>query len=234
MDLDNVVVFKGNKNGISIIIDEKSEFDDIKKVMVRKIKQSKKFFGEAETVISFAGKELSDTQQNELIDVIKKESDLSILFVGDIKKLKTLEQIEVKPVDIGDKHVKNKRLFNKPKTHQEIADENRTYYHHGSVRSGQLLSYHGSIIVIGDVNSGGEVKAEGNIIVLGTLKGLCHAGCSGNDNCFVSALKFSPVQVRISTVIVSMPELSKDKKGLKDKPLYAYIENKEMFIKPLT
>lgn len=222
MDLDNIVVFKGNKDGISIIVDEKSEFDEIKKVMLRKVKESKKFFGDAKTVLSFAGKELSDTQQNELIEIIKKESDLSIIFVGDIKKSTKNEEAEKEIVE------------DKPKTNSELAAENKTYYHYGSVRSGQLVSYTGSVVIIGDVNSGAEVKAEGNIIVLGMLKGLCHAGCGGNDECFISALKFTPLQVRISTVIVSMPELSKDKKELKEKPLYAYIEDREMFIKPLT
>lgn len=232
MSLNNIIVFKSNHNGISIKLDSSCDFDELKEAFSKKVIEYKKFLGTTETAVSFTGRVLSDDEQNQLIEIISKESDLIISIVGDIRKIKKVEvdkDIIIPEVD---------------KTNIEFARENETYYHYGAIRSGQAITYSGSVVVVGDVNSGAEVTAQGNIIILGTLKGLCHAGCSGNDNCFISALNFIPMQVRISSHIVTMPEKPKSKvrriRNNKDKtpelciPLYAFIENNQISIIPLT
>lgn len=70
-----------------------------------------------------------------------------------------------------------------------------------TIRSGQFITYEGSIILLGDLNAGGEIKAEGNVIVFGTIRGRIHAGCGGNRNAFVMGYKFESARIFIAEEI---------------------------------
>jgi septum site-determining protein MinC len=78
---DNIVLFKGKKEGIFIILDAKVEFEQLKEVFSTKIIEAKKFFGEVKTSIIFQGRKLSDDEEQQLLDVISKQSNLNISFV---------------------------------------------------------------------------------------------------------------------------------------------------------
>lgn len=75
-----------------------------------------------------------------------------------------------------------------------------------TVRSGQVLRYAGHIVVLGDVNPGAEVIAAGDVLVWGRLRGVVHAGASGEDNAVVCALMLSPGQLRIGKHIARAPD----------------------------
>ncbi len=75
-----------------------------------------------------------------------------------------------------------------------------------TVRSGQVVHYPGTIVVFGDVNPAAEVIAEGDVIILGKLRGVVHAGASGNDNAVVGALILAPTQVRIGDQVARAPD----------------------------
>ncbi len=102
-------------------------------------------------------------------------------------------------------------------------------FHSGTLRSGQKLTSEGHLIVHGDVNPGAELKAAGNIVVLGTLKGIVHAGATGDRSASVSALVLSPTQIRIADVITRAP----DEQALPDGPETAYIMQDRIFIESL-
>jgi septum site-determining protein MinC len=75
-----------------------------------------------------------------------------------------------------------------------------------TVRSGQVVRYPGTVIVMGDVNPGAEVIAEGDVIVWGKLRGVVHAGASGNESAIVGALILMPTQLRIGGFIARAPD----------------------------
>lgn len=75
-----------------------------------------------------------------------------------------------------------------------------------TVRSGQVIKHPGTIVILGDVNPGSELIAEGNVIVWGKLRGVVHAGASGDLNATVGALSLSPTQLRIGTMIARAPD----------------------------
>jgi len=104
--------------------------------------------------------------------------------------------------------------------------------HKGTLRSGQVITSESDLIIIGDVNPGAEVISKNNIIVLGALRGIAHAGISGNKNAVVFALEMDPVQIRIANIIARAPdEDNKHEKGVAE---IAYIENETIVIKPVT
>jgi len=88
---------------------------------------------------------------------------------------------------------------------QEFIDEN-TILIQRTIRSGQTVRYNGNIVVLGDVNPGAEVIAAGNIIVMGVLRGVVHAGASGDGDAVVIAFRLRPTQLRIANHITRAPD----------------------------
>ena len=84
---------------------------------------------------------------------------------------------------------------------------------HRTVRSGQIIRHSGSIVVIGDVNPGAEIVAGGDIVVWGRLRGLVHAGASGEQDAMVGALLLAPTQLRIADLIARPPDVSERRRG---------------------
>ena len=203
---NNSVVFKGRKNGINIVLDSSLSFEEIKRQLKLKLVDAEKFFGNTKSAISFIGRDLSEQEEEELLETISKSTQLDIAAP-------TLEKV-FDPFS---------------------AKNNMTYFHKGGLRSGQEIRYAGSVVVIGDINPGGEIIAEGNIIVLGTLKGLVHAGCLGNSECYVAALLFRPTQLRIADIISYIPDIPDFSVGKKEiEPSYAYSKEGRIYVEPLT
>lgn len=213
MNQENYVMFKGTKDGINILLYEDIPFTELESLFEKKVIESAKFFEGVKTSIGFQGRLLSQEEEKILLDILSKHTTMNITFIRDIKKDQNSQCIPegiILPEDLQQHYI--------------------TKYHKGSVRSGQCLTFDGSVVVIGDVNPGGEVKASGNIIILGQLKGMAHAGCNGMTDAFVSALYMIPVQLRIADIITRFPE--ENKKGPKP-PEFAYIEEGQIYVMPL-
>ncbi|HRQ13184.1 MAG TPA: septum site-determining protein MinC, partial [Promineifilum sp.] len=71
--------------------------------------------------------------------------------------------------------------------------------------SGRLVWHEGHVVVLGDVNPGAQIVATGNVIVWGRLRGLVHAGASGDATAIICALDLSPTQLRIADHIAVAP-----------------------------
>lgn len=207
---ENYVIFKGTKDGITILLHPDAEYEEIKAHLEKKVEDASKFFDGVKTSLTFKGRELTEEQETELLNIISTKTNMNITFL----KTSNPEVAQLTAL-----------------LSQEIKQENITKFHRGSIRSGQCLEFEGSIVLIGDVNPGGEIKAEGNIIILGQLKGMAHAGCKGSENAFVTALYMIPVQLRIADIITRFPE--ENKKGPKP-PEYAYIEDGQIYVMPLS
>ena len=67
-----------------------------------------------------------------------------------------------------------------------------------TVRSGGRVVSGGSLVVLGDVNAGAELIADGDVIVTGVLRGVAHAGASGNESAVIYAERIMAPQLRIA------------------------------------
>ncbi|WP_317368505.1 septum site-determining protein MinC [uncultured Tyzzerella sp.] len=220
----NIVIFKGSNDGISIILDENATFKDIEVALLEKVKNAKSFFKDANICINFKGKNLSECEESKLLEIICKESGLDISFVNS-SKIKNKEEPVVSS-SLNDNIQQNNFI------QQNFTLDNNTnftHFHKGSLRSGQKISFAGSVVIIGDVNPGGEIIAEGNVIVLGKLKGVVHAGCTGNKNCYISALYMMPTQLIIGDCLVYFP--TDTKRDIV--PEYAYVKDNQIFVEQL-
>lgn len=209
MDENGLVTFKGKKNGITIILDKAATFEELKDVFSKKVLEARSFFGDSRIAVTFSGRVLSQGEKKELLGIMESSMNVSEA---------------AKPEDKADLPLVTELAYS-----QAV---NSTVFHKGSLRSGQSIKHDGSIVVLGDVNPGAILTARGNIIVLGALKGFVHAGCMGDDSCYISALNLIPTQIRIADIITYIPP-EMNVKNIKNKqtfPSYAYVENDRIYI----
>ncbi|HAZ90909.1 MAG TPA: septum site-determining protein MinC [Eubacterium sp.] len=224
--MEDSILIKGNKYGISLTIDKNAKFDKVKEELTKKMEESKKFFNEANVGISFSGKQLTDSEQQELIKVITSTTALNVVCIIDTEE--ETERIFLNAVGRA-------KAMNTIAT-GNVAAKKDTYstadtYHRGTIRSGQTLESDSTVVIVGDVNPGANIIAGGSIVVLGTLKGIVHAGCKGDSNAFVAALNLRPSQIRIGDIIARSPDDVKTKE--KYIPQIAYISDGNICIETI-
>jgi septum site-determining protein MinC len=174
------VLLKGNKDGIVAYINS-DDYEEVKGELIGKIERGGDFF---------TGCRLS---------IVDKEGNIPE------ERQKALEKLLIEKYNIAVSFIKKKVESPKSKVFQGI-EEGNTKFITNTVRSGQNMAFKGNLVVIGDVNSGSEVIAEGNIVVLGVLRGVAHAGSSGNRDAFVAAYSLQPSQLRIAELIARAPD----------------------------
>jgi septum site-determining protein MinC len=100
---------------------------------------------------------------------------------------------------------------------------------HRTLRSGQVVQHPGHVVVIGDVNPGAEIIACGDVVVWGKLRGIVHAGATGDDEAVVCALSLAPLQLRIGNHIARTPEGRED---VPERPEMASVQDGEIVAEP--
>ncbi|MDX9917998.1 MAG: septum site-determining protein MinC [Gudongella sp.] len=184
---NELISIKGTAEGMYI----EAKGDDLlilKASLAERMKNAGSFFSGGK-ILDVKGEELSSENRLELMLLLKYKYDFKI----DIPGLASEEVPEVEPVPIKTESF-------------EGTDEGPCKFVHGTLRSGQEVTFNGNIVVIGDVNPGAQLKAKGNIVVLGSLKGVAHAGVGGNLGAVVAAYSLLPTQLRIGDLIVRPPE----------------------------
>lgn len=83
-------------------------------------------------------------------------------------------------------------------------------YLQATLRSGTEIRHPGTIVVLGDLNPGSVLIADGDILVWGRLRGIAHAGASGNAQCRIMALQMEPTQLRIADQVARAPATPPD------------------------
>ncbi|WP_432664233.1 septum site-determining protein MinC [Wukongibacter baidiensis] len=182
MTLNNNIEFKGTKDGLIIHLNESCEYEKLKQQLIERLEKTKNFFVGAK-IVGFEGRELSDNEESEIIDLINDRFGMVM--------------VEKQPVECS----KQEEVF-------MGLEEGITKFVKSTVRSGRKIKFEGNVVVIGDINPGAEVVAYGNIVVMGALRGIAHAGANGNNEASVSAFKLQPTQLRIGSFIARAPDNS--------------------------
>lgn len=195
------VVIKSNKYGIKLILDEHLPFSELLVLIGEKFKENGNFFKDAKMAISFEGRQLTNQEQMDIVDVIRENSSINIVSIVDNDQ--ELEELMREMVETKAKvsSVSPQEIM--------ISEENMPVtacFHKGNLRSGQTLEWPSSVTLIGDVNPGATIISGGNIVVLGSLKGNACAGAAGDTNCFIFALDMNPIQLQIGELIAKSPD----------------------------
>lgn len=233
MRVSNTVIIKGNKHGITVVLNGDDSFADLKNSVREKFRQSAAFFGKADMALAFEGRFLSEDQQIQLMEIIQEETEMNILCIVDLDKdrdalfeaaVKTQTELQEEMPGATTAHNNN------------AGGTSEGLFYKGTLRSGQVLESETSVIVLGDVNPGGRIISAGNVIVLGSLRGNVFAGANGDEHAFVVALEMNPMQIKIADVIArssdSAPKKKSKNKGVM--PKISFVEDGNIYIEDLT
>ena len=156
------VVIKGNKSGMTVILDDQVPFDELLLHVAKKFRESARFWGSVQMTLSLEGRPLSAREELMIVDQISENSGIEILCLLD-RDLSRIERCE---------KALNERLM-------ELSSRTGQFYK-GNLKRGETLESEASIVIIGDVGHGAKVMARGNIIVLGFL--LRHHGAGDGSH----------------------------------------------------
>lgn len=221
MRVNNSVVIKSNKHGITVVLDNRADFTTLKSCVEDKFRQSAAFFGNVDMALAFEGRPVTNEEQKELLDIIEKETSMNILCVMDNDENKDAAFV---------------RAVHGSCIQEQTQTASDGLFYKGTLRSGQVLESETSIIVLGDVNPGGRIISKGNVIVLGSLRGNVFAGANGDEHAFVVALEMNPMQIKIGDVIARSSDSAPTKKN-KNKtvsPKISFVEDGNIYIEDLT
>lgn len=216
--MKNKVIIKGNKYGVSVVLDPDVDFQEIVNELKERLTSAERFFdSDRQIAIAFENRDLSNDELDQLLTLIQNESKLNIQYVLNENSVtenkfqqvinKTFNNNQTEQILYDQENiVQNEQINNNH-------DSSTGMFYKGTLRSGQKLESDNSIVIIGDVNPGASVIAGGNIVIIGSLTGSVQAGARGNRNCFVMALSMSPIQIQIADIIAR----SSDKKSIDKK-----------------
>lgn len=226
--LDKRVVIKGYRTGIGIFFDEESPFADLLADLGQSLEKSNAFFDGAPVTLHIGRRELGCRDFMALRDLLVERHRLMIAHVQtDLPATRTAAErlglkvsgapgvyraAEAAAVAAGPEMrvvAGGKEAARAPEPARAVERAEATgggpaadtLTVRQTLRSGQRIEFAGHVLVLGDINAGAEVVAGGDIVVFGALRGLAHAGASGDRGAVIVALGIQPPQLRIGPII---------------------------------
>lgn len=212
--MSELVTIKSSPSGIELRLNAKLPFPDLLKAVEEKFRQSADFFKNAKMAVSFSGRTLSISEEEQLIQVITQTTNLEIICIID--------------------HDERKELIYKRAVAQCLSEREKSdgQFYRGRLKRRQLLESESSIVILGDVEFGAKVVAKGNIIILGTLYGSVHAGAAGDRNAFIIALSMQPQRLVIGDIEAKRQLIYQDSLSING-PQIAVVDGKRIYLDPL-
>ncbi len=195
------IVFKGNSEGLVIVVPEEYSFEQAIEEIDCKVSNAARFFKGAKIKVTYRGVALTPDQEEAVKSILDEKSGA---VIESFAKDEESKQSTFVARSVQSNPIPTRKLF------FAGVDEGNCKFIRSTIRSGTRIQYDGNVVVLGDVNPGGEIVATGNVVVLGTLRGMVHAGSDGNREAFIYALSLKPTQIRIAEAIARMPEETDD------------------------
>ncbi len=177
------VVIKGVKDGLIFQFSDHCEWQEILDELVYKFENThqKLLSGTSIPVtIKMGERVISDEQREELLKTIATNENLVVRAIEN-----NITQLEL---HINEVMLSNAKIIR------------------GTIRSGQVEHHKTNVLLIGDVNPGGTISSDGDVYVLGSMRGIAHAGVSGNEMAIIAASHLRPTQLRIANMISRPPD----------------------------
>ncbi len=173
------VTIKGTKDGLVLKLDDKCAYSDMLTELRKKVSDDG-LEGVAEVRVHTGNRFCNEEELKEIINIIHISPNLRVSKIQ--SDVITMEECNRKVLE----------------------SQSETYV--GIIRSGQVVTAEGDLVVIGDVNPNGRVVASGNIYILGRLKGIAHAGAKGNNHAVIAASWLEATHLMIADKIEIMTD----------------------------
>ncbi len=232
-EAERSVDIKGYRGALGLVLDPSVPFAQLREDLRRMVKEhsAHQFFKGSEILLR-PGRAVSD-DEFQTIQEILKEGDLHLKSLPEPPpsssepppevqtqlSLPTLE--ELVEVDVPEESQPGFSL------HEGLQAQPALMVTQ-TLRSGQKVHSAQSVILFGDLNAGAEIVSEGNVIVLGVVRGVVHAGASGDPQAVVIGLRLTPTQLRIGGLFSQPP--AESGLSLTCGPEKAFVENGQIII----
>jgi septum site-determining protein MinC len=201
------VTIKGTKDGLTLHLDDTCSYQDIIEELEDKLSSDQRQHEGSPLIavrLKAGNRYLSEDQEEELRNLVRSKKNLVVESI--------------------DSNVISRQDALNWKKDTEITSVSKI------IRSGQVLEVRGDLLLLGDVNPGGTVMAGGNIFVLGALRGIAHAGCSGNEEAVIASSVMKPSQLRIADVVSRAPDTTKVVDGVEMECAYIDLNSKQIVL----
>ncbi|PZS00348.1 MAG: septum site-determining protein MinC [Candidatus Chloroheliales bacterium] len=210
------VIIKGVRGGLLVLLDDQIAWDDLLAELDQRVQANQSFFSGAKVTANLGGRPLDKDELSAFIEALgHHQMTLDMVVSTDDGTRYAATRLELKsraPSFVGGAagRLAGSLLRSKPDDEakhevavasllaEEISGE--AMFVRRTMRSGQRLRHDSDICIVGDVNAGAEVVAGGDVVVWGSLRGMVHAGASGNDKAVICALVLAPTILRIAEV----------------------------------
>ncbi|HLL79897.1 MAG TPA: septum site-determining protein MinC [Ktedonobacteraceae bacterium] len=208
------IAIKGTRNGLLLTLEPGTPFSDLLTALSERLSEAPGFFRGASLSVDTTRRALEISERTQLeallayyqMSVATPEPPL--VFQSEPLALPASVSTELRELS----ETPDTLALDQPAPNgngQEARDAREsddTLFLRRTVRSGQAIHHHSSVVVLGDVNPGAEIVAGGDIIVWGVLRGMVHAGYPANEQALVCSLALAPVQLRIAHLLSRPPE----------------------------
>jgi septum site-determining protein MinC len=195
----NLIQIKGLRDGLLVTLGD-GGWSVLHTSLISQIDAKTEFFKGAKLALDVGNQEL---HVSEMTDLRNELSDREIILWAVLSNSPTTENTAQM---LGLATRLSKVRPDTPVQVKPVSSEDSAMWVKRTVRSGVRLEYEGNVVVLGDVNPGAEVVAGGSVVVWGRLRGVVHAGATGDTEAVVCALDLSPTQLRIAAEIATTPE----------------------------
>lgn len=193
---------KGGRGGLSLVIAEEADMASVIRLLRERVEEAPAFFRGAALHLETSGRVLTEAERAQLAAAVSEFG----MTLRDGAAAPPREQRAPKArADRARVSDRERSRAGEQRTMEEYG-EGRAILVKRTLRSGQSISYDGDVVIRGDVNPGAMVTAAGDIVVLGALRGVAHAGATGNADAVVIAFRLEPTQLRIAGAISRAPD----------------------------
>lgn len=210
-----VIKIKGVADGFQLMVDSKADLAQIQEELERKLSEHPEFFPQG-TNFQLVAADLQQSVRNGLEKFFQDKG----LNLSDCKK---------KNAAPNENNAKKTQTAGIPSAAPEEESQQAMKVINRTVRNGEEIISHGSLMVCGNVNPGAKLVAVGSIDVRGNCRGIVHAGAMGDYQAFVVADRLMPMQIRIANLIARSP----DEPEARDYAEKACIKDGQIVVEPI-
>ncbi len=199
----SAVSIKGTKSGLQIVLDDTVPFDEAVAQLSSRLDATDSFFQGARVALDVGERVMTREEWSRLeAELQQKNLILSAALSATDESRGAARALGIPLVTESRREM---TVAERRRTKKDAEGNSEGLIIRRTLRSGQVVRYPGSVVVFGDVNAGAEIIAEGDVIVWGGLRGMVHAGVSGDETATVSALYLDPTQLRLAQHIARSP-----------------------------
>lgn len=219
------VRIKSYPNKIVLYLNADSSFEELLQDIRTKFSETAHFFGNAKMILTLSGRELSEEEEQKIIDTITESSSLEILY---------LDNPVANPLDLTAQMQIEQQSESKENILNASERKETVRFYKSSLSDGDVLESPCDLVIMGNVASGATVISRQSIFVYGGLYGEACAGYESGEDYVVSAFDFFPARITIGDLEYIPNKGRKWKKKNQFYPQIAYVKNDEIVTDQIT